>query len=291
MTLPTPSSSPASKPVISFEFFPPNTPVGVEKLVTTRATLNELKPSFYSVTYGAGGATQEKTFSTVSEMATEGLSVAPHVSCIGSTRESIAELLARYQALGVNRLVALRGDLPSGAGPRHGGDFRYASDLVSFVRETTGQAFHIEVAAYPEKHPQAQTYRDDLKAFATKAAAGADSAITQYFFSAEAYFRFRDDCVAANVSLPIVPGIMPIMNATQLIRFSEACGSEIPRWIRLRLLDMGDDLPAIRQFGHEVVCRLCEQLMAGGAPGMHFYTLNQAGPTVLLCKDLGLGHS
>ncbi|MFK7967183.1 MAG: methylenetetrahydrofolate reductase [NAD(P)H] [Burkholderiaceae bacterium] len=286
----TPSST-ATTPVISFEFFPPNTPVGVEKLVGTRASLNALNPAFYSVTYGAGGATQEKTYNTVSDMAAEGLAVAPHISCIGSTRESIAELLARYQALGVDRLVALRGDLPSGAGPRHGGDFRYASDLVTFIRETTGQAFHIEVAAYPEKHPQAQTYRDDLKAFATKIEAGADSAITQYFFSAEAYFRFREDCAAAGVTAPIVPGIMPIMNATQLIRFSEACGAEIPRWIRLRLLDMGDDLPAIRQFGHEVICRLCEQLMAGGAPGLHFYTLNQAGPTELLCKDLGLGRS
>ncbi len=275
-------------PEISFEFFPPNTPVGLDKLVTTRTALNKLKPGFYSVTYGAGGATQEKTFNVVRDIAGEGLDVAPHISCIGSTRESIGDLLARYQAIGVKRLVALRGDLPSGAGPRHGGDFRYASDLVSFIRQTSGGHFHIEVAAYPEKHPQADSIQADLNAFRDKVSAGANSAITQYFYSADAYFRFRDDCAALGVDIPLVPGIMPIMNATQLIRFSEACGAEIPRWIRVRLADYGDDLPSIRQFGHEVVSRLCEQLIAGGAPGLHFYTLNQSEPTLLLCQALGL---
>ncbi len=275
-------------PEISFEFFPPNTPVGVEKLVTTRATLNALKPSFFSVTYGAGGATQEKTFSVVRDMAGEGLDVAPHMSCIGSTSASIAELLERYRSLGVRRIVALRGDLPSGVGPSHGGDFRYASDLVRFIREQTGEHFQIEVAAYPEKHPQASSYQADLDAFQAKVNAGADTAISQYFYSADAYFRFRDDCVARGVNIPLIPGIMPIMNASQLIRFSEACGAEIPRWIRIRLADYGDDLVAIRQFGHEVVTRLCEQLLEGGAPGLHVYTLNQSEPTVLLCQALGM---
>ncbi|MGH1359523.1 MAG: methylenetetrahydrofolate reductase [NAD(P)H] [Burkholderiaceae bacterium] len=275
-------------PEISFEFFPPNTPVGVEKLVTTRATLNALKPSFFSVTYGAGGATQEKTFSVVRDMAGEGLDVAPHMSCIGSTSASIAELLERYRSLGVRRIVALRGDLPSGVGPSHGGDFRYASDLVRFIREQTGEHFQIEVAAYPEKHPQASSYQADLDAFQAKVNAGADTAISQYFYSADAYFRFRDDCVARGVNIPLIPGIMPIMNASQLIRFSEACGAEIPRWIRIRLADYGDDLVSIRQFGHEVVTRLCEQLLEGGAPGLHVYTLNQSEPTVLLCQALGM---
>ena len=277
--------------MISFEFFPPNTPAGVDKLVATRAQLNALRPSFYSVTYGAGGATQEKTFNTVRDMAAEGLDVAPHMSCIGSRREAITELLERYRELGVKRVVALRGDLPSGSGPQHGGEFRYASDLVSFIREHAGDAFHIEVAAYPEKHPQAQSLRADLQAFAAKVKAGADSAITQYFYSADGYFRFRDECAAAGLDIPIVPGIMPIMNATQLIRFSEACGAEIPRWIRLRLSDYGDDQASIRQFGHEVVVKLCERLLAGGAPGLHFYTLNQPGPTEMLCKALGLPRS
>lgn len=277
--------------VISFEFFPPNTPVGVEKLVTTRAALNKLKPAFYSVTYGAGGATQEKTFNTIADMANEGLDVAPHMSCIGSTRDSIAELLARYRALGVNRVVALRGDLPSGAGPSHGGHFRYASDLVAFIREDSGDHFHVEVAAYPEKHPQAVSFKSDLDAFAIKVNAGANSAISQYFYSADAYFRFRDDCHARGIDIPLVPGVMPIMNASQLIRFSEACGAEIPRWIRLRLTDLGDDLPAIQQFGHEVVLNLSEKLLAGGAPGLHFYTLNQPGPTTRICQELGLSQN
>ena len=271
---------------VSFEFFPPNTPVGVDKLRDTRKALSDLAPDFFSVTYGAGGAAQEKTLNTVLEMQQEGLQVAPHISCIGSTEDNIGELLDRYNAAGIRRVVALRGDLPSGAGPSHGGHFRYAADLVQFIRQRFGNAFTIEVAAYPEKHPQAVSPGDDLDAFVKKVKAGADSAITQYFFNADAYFRFRDEAVAAGVSIPIMPGIMPITNHVQLVRFSEACGAEIPRWIRQRLAGYGDDVDAIRAFGHDVVADLCARLVAGGAPGLHFYTLNQAGPTVALCQQL-----
>ena len=271
---------------VSFEFFPPNTPVGVEKLRDTRKALNALSPDFFSVTYGAGGAAQEKTLNTVLEMQQEGLQVAPHISCIGSTEENIGELLDRYHAAGIRRVVALRGDLPSGAGPTHGGRFRYATDLVQFIRQRFNDEFTIEVAAYPEKHPQAMSPKDDLDAFVQKVKAGANSAITQYFFNPDAYFRFRDEAVAAGVNIPIMPGIMPITNHVQLARFSEACGAEIPRWIRQRLVGYGDDMDAIRAFGHEVVAGLCERLVAGGAPGLHFYTLNQAGPTVALCQQL-----
>lgn len=271
---------------VSFEFFPPNTPAGADKLRQTRQALNALQPAFFSVTYGAGGAAQEKTVNTVLEMKRDGLDVAPHVSCIGSTADSIAALLDQYRDAGITRIVALRGDLPSGSGPSHGGDFRYASDLVRFVRERYGSHFTIEVAAYPEKHPQAASPRDDLNAFVTKVNAGADAAITQYFFNADGYFRFCDEAVAAGVQVPIVPGIMPITNHVQLARFSETCGAEIPRWIRQRLVGYGDDIESIRAFGHEVVCTLCDHLVSGGAPGLHFYTLNQAGPTVALCEQL-----
>lgn len=277
-----------NKPPVSFEFFPPNTPVGVEKLRVVRGELNALVPEFFSVTYGAGGAAQDKTFDTVTEMAGEKLPVAPHMSCIGSTRESISALLERYREHGINRMVALRGDLPSGTGTRHGGDFRYACDLVAFARERLGSSVHIEVAAYPEKHPQADSMTRDLDAFITKVRAGADSSITQYFYNADAYLHFRDAVAARGVDIPIVAGVMPITNATQLIRFSDACGAEIPRWLRQRLADFGDDAAALRQFGHEVVHRLCERLIHEGVPGLHFYTLNQAGPTRALCESLAL---
>jgi methylenetetrahydrofolate reductase (NADPH) len=259
---------------LSFEFFPPNTPEGARKLRDVRARLAALSPGFFSVTYGAGGATREKTLAIVDEIAAEGRAVAPHLSCIGATRESVAEVLDGYRARGIRRLVALRGDLPSGM--VDSGDFRFASDLVAFIRAHSGDAFHIEVAAYPEVHPQARSAAADLQAFVTKMKAGADSAITQYFYNADAYFRFRDEAARAGVSAPIVPGIMPIGNYVQLARFSDACGAEIPRWIRQRLAGYGDDLPAIRAFGLEVVCGLCERLLAGGAPGLHLYTLNQA---------------
>ena len=269
---PSPISSPAAD--LSFEFFPPNTPEGARKLRDVRARLAALKPSFFSVTYGAGGATREKTLAIVDEIASEGHEVAPHLSCIGATRDSVAELLDGYRSRGIRRLVALRGDLPSGMVDT--GDFRFASDLVAFIREHSGDAFHIEVAAYPEVHPQARSAAADLQAFVTKMKAGADAAITQYFYNADAYFRFRDEAARAGVSAPIVPGIMPIGNYVQLARFSDACGAEIPRWIRQRLAGFGDDLASIRAFGLEVVGGLCERLLAQGAPGLHLYTLNQA---------------
>ncbi len=268
--------SPTPVPV-SFEFFPPNTPEGLGKLRETRRQLASLDPEFFSVTYGAGGSTRDKTLGVVDEIAAEGLAVAPHLSCVGATRASITELLEHWRSRGVRRLVALRGDLPSGM--VDAGEFRYASDLVEFVRAQTGDWFHIEVAAYPETHPQAASPEADLKAFATKVAAGADTAITQYFFNADAYFRFVDAVRAMGVTVPIVPGIMPITNFTQLARFSDACGAEIPRWIRLRLAAYGDDLASLRAFGHDVVVAMCDRLLASGAPGIHFYTLNQAGPS------------
>ena len=267
-------------PGVSFEFFPPNTPEGAEKLRAVRRALQPAGPEFFSVTYGAGGATRDKTMSTVLEIAGEGHEVAPHISCIGATRESMRELLAQYRGHGIRRLVALRGDLPSGM-VNHG-DFRYASELVEFIRTETGDTFRIEVAAYPEMHPQARSPGDDLQAFVTKVKAGADAAITQYFYNADAFFRFRDDAVAAGVDVPIVPGIMPIMNFTQLARFSEACGAEIPRWVRVRLASFGDDRDAIRAFGFEVVAALCKRLVQGGVPALHFYTLNQSGPSLEL---------
>ncbi|MBN9460637.1 MAG: methylenetetrahydrofolate reductase [NAD(P)H] [Burkholderiales bacterium] len=260
---------------LSFEFFPPNTPAGMDKLRAVREELAAFAPAFYSVTYGAGGATREKTLATVLEIAAERRPVAPHLSCVGATRESVRELLATYRAHGIGRIVALRGDLPSGMVDT--GDFRYASDLVAWVRAETGDWFHIEVAAYPEMHPQARSPHDDLRAFAAKMRAGASSAITQYFYNADAYLRFRDDARRLGIDAPIVPGIMPIGNFAQLARFSDACGAEIPRWIRNRLASYGDDIESIRSFGAEVVTDLCRRLLAEGAPGLHFYTLNQAG--------------
>ena len=271
---------------ISFEFFPPKTPEGADKLRTVRQQLYALQPQFCSVTYGAGGSTQEGTFATVREILAEGQDAASHFSCIGATRESVRAELAQLQAMGVRRLVALRGDLPSGYGL--GGAFQYASDLVSFIRAETGDAFHIEVAAYPEMHPQARSFEADLQAFATKVRAGANSAITQYFFNADAYSRFVEEAQRLGVNIPIVPGLMPITGASQLLRFSDACGAEIPRWIRLRLQGFGDDTASIRAFGLDVVSQLGEQLLRAGAPGLHFYTMNQSAPTLALCQRLGL---
>jgi len=269
---------------VSFEFFPPNTPEGQQKLRDTRRQLADLNPGFFSVTYGAGGATRDKSLGVVDEIAAEGHTVAPHLSCVGATRDSIAELLDRWRSSGIRRLVALRGDLPSGM--VDAGEFRYASDLVEFVRTHSGDWFHIEVAAYPETHPQASTPQADLNAFVAKVSAGADSAITQYFFNSDAYFRFVDAAQAAGVTVPIVPGIMPITNYTQLARFSDACGAEIPRWMRLRLAAFADDTVSLRAFGHDVVSALCARLLDGGAPGIHFYTLNQAGPSRALWQSI-----
>ena len=271
---------------VSFEFFPTKTPEGAVKLRAVRQQLYALKPQFCSVTYGAGGSTQEGTFAMVGEILAEGQSAAAHFSCIGATRASVRNELAQLQVIGVKRLVALRGDLPSGYGI--GGEFQYASDLVAFIREETGNHFHIEVAAYPEIHPQAKSPEADLQAFATKVRAGANSAITQYFFNADAYFRFVDDAQRLGLEVPIVPGIMPILGSTQLMRFSDACGAEIPRWLRLRLQAFGDDTASIRAFGLDVITRLCEQLRSGGAPALHFYTMNQSAATLELCRRLGV---
>lgn len=271
---------------LSLEFFPPKTPEGVEKLRGVRQQLYALKPEFCSVTFGAGGSTQEGTFNTVRDILAEGVGAASHFSCIGATKETVRSQLATLKAMGVNRLVALRGDLPSGYGA--GGEFHYASDLVAFIRAETGDDFHIEVAAYPEVHPQAKSPASDLQAFAAKVSAGANSAITQYFYNSDAYFRFQEEVDALGITVPVVPGIMPITSSTQLMRFSDACGAEIPRWIRLRLQSFGDDTASIKAFGLDVVTDLCEQLRAGGAPAIHFYTMNQSGPTLALCQNLGL---
>ncbi|MFA7665102.1 MAG: methylenetetrahydrofolate reductase [NAD(P)H] [Burkholderiaceae bacterium] len=271
---------------LSFEFFPPNTAEGAEKLRLTRARLAALSPSFFSVTYGAGGATRDKTLATVDQIVAEGHAVAPHLSCIGASRESIAELLDGYRSRGIRRLIALRGDLPSGMVDT--GDFRYASDLIAFVREHSADHFLIQVAAYPEVHPQAPSAAADLQALATKVRAGADSAITQYFYNADAYFRFCDDALRAGIDIPIIPGIMPINNFVQLARFSDNCGAEIPRWLRQRLASFGDDLAGLRSFGVDVVCRLCERLLDGGAPGLHLYTLNQAEASERIVSGLRL---
>jgi len=259
---------------ISFEFFPPKTPEGATKLRAVRQQLYAHQPQFCSVTFGAGGSTQEGTFATVGEILAFGVEAASHFSCVGATRSRVREQLAQLQAMGVKRLVALRGDLPSGYGA--GGEFQYASDLVAFIRAETGAHFHIEVAAYPEVHPQARSPQTDLQAFAAKVQAGADSAITQYFFNSDAYFRFVDDALAHGVEVPVVPGIMPITGSTQLLRFSDACGAEVPRWIRLRLQSFGDDTASIKAFGLDVVTDLCDQLLTAGVPGLHFYTMNQS---------------
>jgi methylenetetrahydrofolate reductase (NADPH) len=273
------------KPIeLSFEFFPPKTPDGVEKLRATRAQLATLKPKFVSVTFGAGGSTQQGTLDTVVDIAKEGIDAAPHLSCIGSSKESLRAILAEYRSHGIRHIVALRGDLPSGMGEF--GELRYASDLVAFIRAETGDAFHIEVAAYPEYHPQARSPRHDLDAFAQKVKAGANSAITQYFFNADAYFRFVDDARKLGVEIPIVPGIMPITNYSQLMRFSEMCGAEVPRWIAKRLESYGDDRESIRAFGIDVITDLCRRLTEAGVPGLHFYTLNSAPATKVICERL-----
>ena len=271
---------------LSFEFFPPKTPEGADKLRTVRQALYAKAPEFCSVTFGAGGSTQDGTFATVGDILAEGHSAASHFSCVGATRSRVREQLATLQAMGVNRLVALRGDLPSGYGA--GGEFTYASDLVAFIRAETGDHFHIEVAAYPEVHPQARSAEADLQAYATKVKAGANSAITQYFYNSDAYFRFVEDAHRLGATVPVVPGIMPITNSSQLLRFSDACGAEVPRWIRLRLQGYGDDSASIKAFGLEVVTDLCEQLRAGGAPGLHFYSMNQSVPTLAVLAQLGL---
>ena len=271
---------------LSIEFFPPKTSEGADKLRAVRQQLYALNPTFCSVTYGAGGSTQAGTLSTVQEILSEGHQAASHYSCIGATREGVRQHLADFQAMGVRRLVALRGDLPSGYGAA--GEFQYASDLVAFIRAETGDAFEIEVAAYPEIHPQAKSADADLQAFATKVKAGASSAITQYFYNSDAYFRFVDDALALGADVPIVPGIMPITSSSQLMRFSDACGAEIPRWIRQRLHSYGDDIDSIKAFGLEVVTDLCDQLLLGGAPALHFYTMNQSVATLAICKNLGV---
>ena len=272
---------------LSIEFFPPKTHEGEAKLRAVRQQLYVLKPEFCSVTFGAGGTTQAGTFAAVRDILAEGVSAASHFSCVGATKATVREQLATLKAMGVRRLVALRGDLPSGYGFSAGGDFAYASDLVSFIRAETGDHFSIEVAAYPEVHPHAKSPATDLQAFATKVKAGANSAITQYFYNSDAYFRFLEDTDALGVTVPIVPGIMPIGSSTQLMRFSDACGAEIPRWIRLRLLSYGDDTASIKAFGLDVVTDLCEQLRAGGAPGLHFYSMNQSAATLEICGRLG----
>ncbi|NDU85280.1 MAG: methylenetetrahydrofolate reductase [NAD(P)H] [Ferrovum sp.] len=272
--------------VFSFEFFPPKTPEGVEKLRHTQRQLAQLNPAFFSVTYGAGGTTQDRTLETVVDIQREGHAAAPHLSCIGATRESLRRVLEQYRSHGIRHLVALRGDLPSGT--LGGGEFRYARDLVRFVREETGDHFYIEVAAYPEVHPQARSAQEGIRHFREKAEAGANAAITQYFYNPDAYFSFVDDCRAAGIEIPIVPGVMPIANFSQLSRFSEACGAEIPRWIRQKMQGYGDDSAAIKAFGLEVVTQLCDQLLTGGAPGLHFYTMNNAGLTSVIWERLHL---
>jgi len=270
---------------ISLEFFPPKTPEGVIKLAAVRQQLYALKPQFCSVTYGAGGSTQQGTMEAVHAIMSEGIEAAPHFSCIGASRSSIRAQLASFKDAGIRRVVALRGDLPSGFGGS-GGEFGHASDLVAFVRAETGDHFHIEVAAYPEMHPQSRSPQADLRAYMAKVEAGATSAITQMIFNADAYFRFVDETLAMGATIPIVPGVMPIINSSGIIRFADACGADIPRWIRLRLQAFGDDTASIRAFGLDVVSRLCEQLSSGGAPGLHFYTMNQSVATVELMRRL-----
>jgi methylenetetrahydrofolate reductase (NADPH) len=272
---------------LSIEFFPPQTAEGIEKLRVTQQRLAILKPAFFSVTYGAGGSTREHTLSTVSEIASTGHVAAPHLSCIGSTEAGIRELLETFRAQGIRRIVALRGDLPSGmADP---GEFRYANELVAFIRQETGDAFHLDVAAYPEWHPQAKSPRDDLLNFKRKIDAGADAAITQYFYNIDAFESFVAEARALGVTAPIIPGIMPIASFSKLARFSDACGAEIPRWMRKKFESYGDDAASIRAFGLDIVTALCQQLIERGAPGLHFYSMNQAGLTLEICRRLGRG--
>ena len=277
----------ANNRVFSFEFFPPKTAEGIEKLRVTQTELARVNPRFFSVTFGAGGSTRDRTFETVTSIQSEtGIETAPHLSCISSTRENITSMLEHYRDRGIKHIVALRGDMPSGM--VEAGEFRYANELVAFIREITGDHFHIEVAAYPEYHPQATSPDRDLDNFKRKVAAGADSAITQYFYNADAYFRFIDSCRQSGIDIPVVPGIMPITNYHQLARFSDACGAEIPRWIRKRLEVYGEDTASIRAFGEEVVTGMCERLLQHGAPGLHFYTLNRSAPALAIWKNLGL---
>jgi methylenetetrahydrofolate reductase (NADPH) len=271
---------------ISFEFFPPKTPAGKDKLRAAWRQLAELKPRFFSVTFGAGGSTREGTLETVLAIRTDGQVAAPHLSCVASTREEVAGQLERYREHGIRHLVALRGDLPSGLAAA--GEFRYASDLVAFIRQMTGDWFTIDVACYPEYHPQTRKADDEIRSFKKKVDAGANAAITQYFYNADAYFRFVDDCRAAGIGIPIVAGIMPISNYSQLARFSDACGAEIPHWIRFKLESFHDDSASIQAFGLDVVTQMCERLLAGGVPGLHFYTLNQAPLATAICKRLGV---
>ena len=281
-----------SQKTFSIEFFPPKTAEGAEKLRLTRGKLAALKPAYFSVTFGAGGSTQAGTRDTVLEIQREGLSAAPHLSCIGRSRDELRAILAEYKAHGIRQVVALRGDLPSGYGASglSAGEFSHANELIAFIRAETGDWFHIEAAAYPEMHPQAKSPQDDLDNFARKVRAGANSAITQYFYNPDAYFRFVDEAKKIGVDVPVVAGIMPINNYTQLMRFSDMCGAEIPRWIRLKLASFGDDTESIKAFGLDVVTQLCERLLTGGAPGLHFYTLNQAGPTTTICQHLKLAN-
>lgn len=271
---------------VSFEFFPTKTPEGALKQRDVRKALYVKQPEFCSVTFGAGGSTQAGTFAMVQDILDEGVAAASHFSCIGASKASVREQLHTLKGMGVKRLVALRGDLPSGYGA--GGEFHYASDLVAFIRAEFGDDFHIEVAAYPEIHPQARSAEADLQAFVTKVQAGAHSAITQYFFNSDAYFRFVDDVYKLGVDVPVVPGIMPITNSAQLMRFSDMCGAEIPRWIRLRLQGFGDDTASIKSFGHDVIVDLVDQLNNGGVPGVHFYTMNQSEPVLAICDEVGL---
>jgi methylenetetrahydrofolate reductase (NADPH) len=277
---------PAAERVFSFEFFPPKTPEGKDRLRATWRQLAGLKPRFFSVTFGAGGSTREGTLDTVLEIRAEGHEAAPHISCVASSRAEIAAQLERYRQHGIRHIVALRGDLPSGLASA--GELRHANELVALIRRETGDWFQIDVACYPEFHPQTRNAADEIRRFKQKVDAGANSAITQYFYNADAYFRFVEDCEAAGITVPIVPGIMPIANFSQLARFSDACGAEIPRWMRFRLESLGDDRAAIREFGLDVVTALCDKLLAAGAPGLHFYTLNQAGLTSTIWQRLGL---
>ncbi|MCB1936570.1 MAG: methylenetetrahydrofolate reductase [NAD(P)H] [Nitrosomonas sp.] len=274
------------KPTFSFELFPPQSEQGIEKLRQTRRQLAQLNPKYFSVTFGAGGSTREHTLETVLEMQSEGYTVAPHLSCIGSTREKIHTILEKYHEAGISQIVALRGDLPSGMA--QAGEFRYASELVAYIRETFGQFFHIEVAAYPEYHPQARSVQADLENFKRKIDAGANSAITQYFYNADAYFHFVDSCESMGLSVPIVPGIMPINKFSQLMRFSDSCGAEIPRWIRKKLESYGDDTASVHAFGLDVVTGMCERLLHQGAPGLHFYTMNSAELTAKIWRRLNI---
>lgn len=272
--------------IYSFEFFPPKTPEGMAKLREARKQLAQLNPKFFSVTFGAGGSTRDRTLETVLEIQSEGLEAAPHLSCISSTRDEIRDILDIYKTHGIRHLVALRGDLPSGEFTAS--EFRYANELVEFIRAETGDWFEIEVAAYPEIHPEALSAKADLESFKRKVDAGANAAITQYFYNTDAYFRFMDECDAMGISIPIYPGIMPIYNFTQLSRFSAACGADIPRWLRLRMQDFGDDLASVRALGLDVVTELCDRLLASGVPGLHFYTMNQAGTISTIWQRLGL---